>query len=394
MAISFDDLVEQVRDANPIEDVLEESGVHLRGHGRLRTGTKHDSLKVRTDMQGAFWYSQNWSGDVFAWIMREKGCEFSEALEYRARRAHIEMPRVAREVNQSEVKRTRATVDIFWVAANVFHRWLGGEKAGSDQRSAISGDAEALAYARGRAWSDETINAAMIGFSGRKTPEQIKDMRGEFSLYGIDPLAPAAVAILGFEGDLSEWAAKYDLLSEAKEEGWLDKGRIHGLMDTPGLIYAHQWRGGVNYLSRRQLPGFDRIKAEGKERDWKSFNPHKVLVGPKQIYVNHAHRMDRYLIGVEGQGDAISFGQLGFGAVAFCGLLGDISQMAMEDAERLRKMAAWVNKHPAVYLFLDDDEAGQKAVKEAAKLLWMKVQIGRMSRLMAREDMAPPLTPP
>ena len=32
---NFDDFVEKVRDANPIEKVLEESGIHLRGHGRL-----------------------------------------------------------------------------------------------------------------------------------------------------------------------------------------------------------------------------------------------------------------------------------------------------------------------------------------------------------------------
>lgn len=379
--MSFEDFVEQVRDANPIENILEESGIRLRGHGRLRTGTKHDSLKVRTDMGRVFWYSQNWNGDVFAWVMREKGCEFSEALEHLARRAHIEMPRVVREVNQSEVKRTRATADVFSVAANVFHRWLMG-----DEERGVKADADALAYARGRGWRDETINVAAIGFSGRKTAEQIKDMRGEFSLYGIDPLAPAAIAILGFDGDMAGWAAKYELTNEMREEGWLEKGRIHGLMDTPGLIYSHQWRGGVNYLSRRQLPGFDKIKTDGKERNWKSYNPHKVLVGPKQIYVNHAHRMDHALIGVEGQGDAVSFGQLGYGAVAFCGLMGEIAYMSPEEAERLRKIAAWINKHPAVYLFLDADEAGEKAIRQAAKLIGMKVQIGRMSRLMSRDE--------
>jgi DNA primase len=37
-------------------------------------------------------------------------------------------------------------------------------------------------------------------------------------------------------------------------------------------------------------------------------------------------------------------------------------------------------------LFLDDDEAGQKATRQAAHLLGMKVQIGRMSRLTPREE--------
>src|SRR3990172_8481584 len=165
---NFDDFVENVREANPIEEVLVESGIHLRGHGRLRTATKHDSMNVRIDMQRVWWYSQNWNGDVFAWVMKEKGVEFNEALTILARRAHIEMPRF-QPVNESEVKRLRATADAFSVAANVFYRWL-------------------------------------VGLSGRKSAEQVKDMKGEFSLYGIDPLSPAAVAVLGFQGNIDQWA--------------------------------------------------------------------------------------------------------------------------------------------------------------------------------------------
>jgi len=378
MAVNFEDFVEQIRDANPIEKVLEESGIHLRGHGRLRTASKHDSMKVRIDMQRVFWYSQNWNGDVFGWIMKEKGCTFMDAVEQLARRAHIEMPKL-QPVNESEVKRSRATADAFSVAADVFHRWLVG-----DEKRSIVPDADALAYACGRGWSDQTMKAALIGFSGRKTAEQYKDIRGEFSLYGIDPLSPAAVAVLGFEGDVNTWAANQGLIGI--DEDWIYKGRIHGLMDTPGLIYAHQHHGGVKYLSRRNLPGFDKIKSEGKTRDWKSFNPYKLLAGPKQVYWNHAQRIDQPLICVEGPGDAVSYGQLGFGSMAFCGLLGDVTQVAPEEAERMRKMAALINKHQAVYLHFDEDEAGQKAIRLAAKLLGPKIQIMHMSKAYSRED--------
>jgi len=141
-------------------------------------------------------------------------------------------------------------------------------------------------------------------------------------------------------------------------------------------------------LSRRQLPGFDKIKSDGKIRDWKSFNPYKLLAGVKQVYFNQAHRMDRPLICVEGQGDAITYGQWGHGAMAFCGLLGDPGQMAPEDAERMRKLAGYIHKHPAVYWQFDDDEAGEKAVRLAAKMVGAKVQIVRMSRQWSREDAA------
>lgn len=381
MAINLDDFVEQVREANPIEKVLEESGIHLRGHGRLRTASKHDSMKVRTDMQRVFWYSQNWNGDVFGWVMREKGIQFMEALEILARRAHIDMPKF-QTVNESEVKRTRATADVFSVAASVFHRWLVG-----DEKLEIKADDAALAYARDRAWTDSTINESVVGFSGRKTADQYKDMKGEFALYGIDVQSPAAVAVLGFEGDIDQWASLQGVRNDRDfDEEWIVKGRIHGLMDVPGLIYAHHFQGGVKYLSRRNLPGFDKIKSEGKTRDWKSFNPYKLLAGPKQPYFNQVHRMDRSLICVEGQGDAITWGQWGFGAMAFCGLLADPNSVSQDDAERLRKLAAYLKKHPSIFLSLDDDEAGQKATRLAAKWLGPKVQIVRMSRAYTRED--------
>jgi DNA primase len=378
---NFDDFIEQVREANPIEDLIQESGIPLRGHGRLRTATKHDSMKVRTDMQRVFWYSQNWNGDVFGWVMREKGCEFKDAVEILARRAHIEMPKF-KAVNESEVQRTRATADAFSVAADVFHRWLVGDK-----ERGIEPDADALAYVKGRAWTDETIAHSLDGFSGRKTDAQVKDMRGELQLYGVNLLSPAAIAILGFEGDVDAWARAQGIRDhEDFKEEWCEKKRIHGLMDTPGLIYVHQHNGGVRYLSRRNLPGFDKIKDGKSEREWKSFNPHKSLVGPKQVYFNHMHRIYRQLVLVEGQGDAQTWGQWGHGSMAFCGLLGDIGQMSPEDGERFRRLIAYLQKHPALYLALDDDEAGQKAIRHAAKALGPKIQIVHMTKLLPRGE--------
>jgi DNA primase len=385
MAENFDDFVEKVRDANPIEEVLEESGIKLRGHSRLRTGKDHDSLKVRTDMQRMFWYSMNWNCDVFGYVMRRDGIDFNEALEKLAGRANIDMPKF-QPVNESEVKQRRATADAFSVAANVFHRWLVGlEDEKKDMH--VPADAEALDYAKGRGWTDDTLNAAVVGFSGRKTDWQYKDMRGDFSLHGIDPLSPAAVAVLGFQGDVRAWALSQAVLDDENFDAeWIEKGRIHGLMDVPGLIYAHQHKGGVTYLSRRHLPGFDKIKSDGKQREWKSFNPYKLLAGPKQPYFNFAQRIDRPLVCVEGQGDAVTWGQWNQGAMAFCGLLGDPERMAPEDGERLRKLAGYIKKHPAVYLQLDNDEAGQKVVHWAAKLLGPRTQIVRMSQAYTRED--------
>jgi DNA primase len=377
---NFHDFIEQVRDANPIEDVIQEDGYPLKGHKTMR-GTRKDcdSLNVRTDWQRAWWFSQNWQGDVFAWVMRQKGVEFMDAVEMLARRAGMQMPKF-QKVNEVELRRNRATADIFSVAAVVFHRWLMGDKD-----KGIEPDAEALKYVHGRGWCDETIQASMTGFSGRKTDWQIKDMAGEFDLFGLDNRSPAAVAVMGFQGDVAEWARAQGILNDPEfDKGWIEKGRIHGLMDTPGVIYAHQKPlGKVIYLSRRQLPGHDEIDG----RKWKSFNPQKVLVGPKQFYFNHIYQIKEPCVMVEGQGDAITWGQWKQVSIALCGIVGNLENRSSEEQERIMQMVHKLKKnHPALYYAPDNDEAGQKAIKAVGKLFGPTVQVVRWSRVVTRKD--------
>ena len=371
----FDDFVERVREGNPIEEVMRESGITLKGHGKMLTGSKHDSLKVRTDWQRAWWYSSNWNGDVFGWVMRDKGVDFMGALEILARRANLEMPKFS-SVNESEVVKQRATADVFSVAASVFQRWLIDVPGSTSQ---VPSDEEALVYARSRGWTDETIKASMLGFSGRKTEAQIKDMRGEFDLWGIDALSPAAVAVTGFEGDVDAWAKSKGVREHPDfDEKWIEWKKIYGLMDTPGLVYVHQFNGGVRYLSRRNLPGHD--------SKTKSFNPQKALAGAKQPYFNHAHELGKAIVLCEGQGDAVTWGQWGYGAMAFCGLLADLDSLSDDERERMMKLAKYINRHSAVYVALDEDKAGEEALHLAAALLGAKVQVVRMSKAMPRED--------
>ena len=363
----MDDIIERIRESNPIEDVIEESGFLLHGHGRYRRGRgrDYDSLVVNVRDQMFVWNSRasdGWRGDVFTWVMKFKGFDFKGAVEYLAKRAGLPAP-VWGAVNEGEVQRKRATANVFSVAAEVLHRWLGG-----DEDKGTVPDQDALDYARAtRGWTDETLDEALIGFSGRKQAWQIKDMQGEFSLHGIDPESPQAVAILGFSGDVAAWGKRWDVDAAAVAD-WAERGRIHGLMDTPGLIYVHRHNGQVQYLTRRQLPGFDVIRQGGKERPWKSFNPPVALVGSRQPYFNHVYRRDAgECVIVEGQGDAVTLGQWGFAAVALCGVQARDPAMGW--------LAGHLKKHQTLYLALDADEAGQGNLEQVAQAFGPMIRV-------------------
>jgi hypothetical protein len=408
---NFEDFVEKVRDANPIEDVISALGFPLRLRGGRADGDRDDcnTLHVLIRMQHAWWYGDSgWHGDVFAFVQKVKGGDFMQALEYLADRAGIRMPEFKKE-DAGEVQKRAATVSAFVVAAGVFHRWLMAPLpsaspqinpqrtgAGEHDLGGEACDAKALAYVRGRGWTDDTTRAAMTGFSGRKEKWQIADMRGEFSLFGIDPLSPAAVAITGFEGDVMEWANKYDLLNHPDfDKDWIEKKRVSGLMSTPGVIYTHQRFGKVDYLSRRQLPGFDVFKdfKSGKERAWKSYNPHKCLVGPKQIYYNHVYDAGKACVMCEGQGDAITWGQWSYGGLALLGMFSDFERKSAEEQEPIIRWVKKMWKHDGLFYAPDDDEAGEKNVRVIGKVFGPKIQIVRMSRLLSRPPLASPLPP-
>ncbi|RLD04247.1 MAG: hypothetical protein DRI32_06020 [Chloroflexi bacterium] len=432
MAENFHDFIEKVRDANPIEDVIQEDGYPLKGY-KTMMGMREDcnSLTVRTDWGKVWWYSKEpqYIGDVFAWVQREKGCDFMEAVEYLAKRAGYQMPKFS-EVNEGERVKNLATADAFTVAADVFNRWLFQDEAAlAYMRGGMWSEDEALAYVKknrlpaavaekyadGRAFideilagnvtakeimakdspyqfSDETlakaekalkegkddliiVRGALMGFSGRNTAAQKKEMVDVFLKQGVDRFSPAAMAVTGFKGDIKAWAERRKLLDDPEfDKGWIAKGFIHGLMGNPGIIYAHQKPvGKVEFLSRRNMPGFC-----GSDGKWKSFNPQKGLVGEKKFYYNHLYRQGAPLVMVEGQGDAVTWGQWGYAALAFCGVVGSVESMTEERRERLEREIAKLKKyHPVLYYAADNDETGVKAIHKMGKLFGPMLKIVR-----------------
>jgi hypothetical protein len=159
-------------------------------------------------------------------------------------------------------------------------------------------------------------------------------------------------------------------------------------MGAPGVIYTHQRFGKVDYLSRRQLPGHDVFKDfnTGKERPWKSYNPHKCLVGPKQIYYNHAYDAGKLCVMVEGQGDAKTWAQWGYGGLALLGMFADFERKTPEEQETILRWVKKMWKHDGLFYAPDDDEAGENNVRVIGKVFGPKIQIVKMFRPVTREE--------
>jgi hypothetical protein len=314
-------IIEDIKERLKLEDlVAEEAGVKLRRSGANLVGFCPFHHNAHTPALVVWRGSQTWrcfgacneGGDVLDWVMKKNpGWDIQEAIRFLAEKAHIQMR--AEGTDLQARKAAQAKESALKIAARVFRRWLLGEtdKAGAVK---VAPDEKALTYAIERGWTMDTIRASGMGFSGRATAAQVNEMRGEFSMHGIDPESPEAVMVLGFRGEVALWAGAHGLDASALGENY-----IQGLMSKPGLVYVHKWDGVIEYFSLRLLPGFD------EER--KSHNINATIAGPRRPYFNWLHRSHhaegaekgKRIHIVEGQGDAVTWGQFGEAAMALCG---------------------------------------------------------------------------
>jgi len=323
------DLVELIREDAAVR--LHRAGKNWTGFCPFHSNSHSPALVVFPDT--GTWYC---FGTAIDWeLKKHPGYDIKEAIKELARRANIPL----NDMDGPELRQrlaVRAREDALQIAARLFAKWL-------------IEDEEALAYARSRGWNDETIGASRLGFSGRSTAAQVKEMKGEFDLHGIKHDSPDAVMILGFQGDVAAWAKKHEL----DPHSFKDK-KIQGLMGTPGLVYAHKLNGRISYLSRRQLPGHDGFKRDGEWIEWKSFNPYATLAGERVPFFNHMHlRSDDHIVIVEGQADAITLGQWGIPAMA---LAGSAWKNITDTIGMLKE------KYQAVYFATDSDAAGRAVI--------------------------------
>lgn len=342
-----DDIFEQVKEANQIQDVIEEAGFQLRrSSARYMRAREHDSFVVDVQNQAFFWNSRQLQGDVITFVQDWKRTDAKGAVEFLARRAGLPDPEWGAP---SEVRvATRRREDAFTVAARIFVRRLRN-------------DGQAMAYALGRGWTEETIKEAGLGYTGKGTKEEAEELRQAFEREGVDLDSPAAVAVIGYVGNVEKWAKAKNL--EVLPTDWISKQELKG-MPSRMLVYPHVYGGRVRYLSCRSVG----------ERKF-HYNLPVALAGNRKVYFNQAYSPgDKRCVVVEGQADAVSLGQWGIPAVALAGTAAD-SQALANVRER----------HEHLYIAVDQDQAGQTA------LLPIGEALGPLSRLirwpMAHKDL-------
>jgi hypothetical protein len=353
-------IIDDIKFRIKLEDLVNEDKdkIRLRRSGASMTGFCPFHQNDKTPAFVIWPGSQTWKcfgacnegGDIFDFVLKQNpGWDMKEAIRHLAEIAGVELKAASGDELKARVA-VATKEDTLKLAHRIFVRWLLGETDRKTGQVLREPDQVALDYALDRGWTLQTIKAEGVGFSGRFTDTQVNEMRDEFLVHGIDPESPAAVLVLGYRGDVRAWAEKHGLAPSDFGDNY-----IQGIMSKPGLVYAHKIDGKVEYFSLRFLPGFDEQR--------KSHNPSTALAGPRRPYFNRLYRSHhsegqekgKRVHIVEGQGDAVTWGQYMEPAVALCG-------SSWRTLEENGVLAVLKNEYKEICYTTDADTPGETVV--------------------------------
>jgi len=301
----YDHLKEQVRAANPIEEVIAET-VPLpprrspQGY-KIHCPFHHDSrpsLHVYPQSDSWWCYGCNRGGDVFDWVQLREGIGFREALSILAARAGTPLPQHATPWLESAIKR-RAIEDVLSLAVAFYH-------------NALMNTPQAKQSQLDRGFTEETLRAFRVGYaSSGGLGQHLRHL-------GVDVALAQEAGLL--------WPNGRDVF-------------------TRRIIYPVISRGRVIYLTGRATTQ-EQVRA-GKK--------YYHLRGPRPLFNPDALHGQGPLFIVEGPADVLTLHQWGFRAVGLMGL----GKPSSRDLAAMRRART-------VYLALDGDEAGQCRAIELA----------------------------
>lgn len=317
-----EELIEEVRMKNDIVDVI--SGyVRLKKKGSSYFGLcpfhneKSPSFSVSRSKQMYYCFGCGAGGTVFNFLMEYENFSFTEAMQYLADRAGVELPKAEYSKEAKEKADLKATLlEINKVAAQYFYIQLKSDKGRL-----------AYQYLKDRKLSDDTIKAFGLGYSNKYSNDLYQFLRSK-----------------GYQEDMIRQAG---LISTDEKNGVYDKfwNRVmFPIMDVNSRVIGFGGRvmgdAKPKYLNSPETPIFDKSR---------------------NLYGLQRARSSRksYFLLCEGYMDVIALHQAGFtNAVASLG-----TALTPGHANLIKRYVQ------EVYLTYDSDEAGTRAALRAVPIL-------------------------
>jgi len=286
--------LEQIRSRNPIEEVVAEKFA-LKKSGSRFIGVEHDSFVVVPNTGMYFWNSRGEYGDVFDFVGRH--LLSLGAWNYRDTTQFMEVVRyLAQRAGITLEENINFKQSSAWAERQLVQRL----------HETLLNTPAALAYVtEKRGWQSSTIKVARLGYM----PQDKRPLLADLNL----------------------------------SDNWRT---VIQKFPFNMVVYIHMEQGRLTYLSGRSI--------EGK----KHYNPPRHIIGERQPYYNNLYSPQaEQVVIVEGQADAITFGEWNIPAVAIGGM-----QAADEWLNRLKA-------HSRLFVALDNTEDARAKSRSLALTL-------------------------
>jgi len=286
--------LEQIRSRNPIEEVVAEKFA-LKKSGSRFIGVEHDSFVVVPNTGMYFWNSRGEYGDVFDFVGRH--LLSLGAWNYRDATQFMEVVRyLAQRAGITLEENINFKQSSAWAERQLVQRL----------HETLLNTPAALAYVtEKRGWQSSTIKVARLGYM----PQDKRPLLADLNL----------------------------------SDNWRT---VIQKFPFNMVVYIHMEQGRLTYLSGRSI--------EGK----KHYNPPRHIIGERQPYYNNLYSPQaEQVVIVEGQADAITFGEWNIPAVAIGGM-----QAADEWLNRLKA-------HSRLFVALDNTEDARAKSRSLALTL-------------------------
>lgn len=321
------EFIDTVKSANSIVDVAR-SYMTMKQKGRDFWACcpfhheKTPSFKVSAAGQSYYCFGCKAHGNVIGLIMQLENLSWREAVEFLARRANIEIPKIAADDESTKTARRKERLLAALLIARDYYCKVLYKKE----------NAKAVGYLHARGIDDELIRLFHIGYSDswQGVIDELK--RNKFTE---DEIHDAGIAAKNDKGRV--WDAQYERITFA----------------------VHDIYGNCIGFTGRTMSSADNLAKYKNTADSLVFNKSSILYGIDVMKQKYRESRQDGLIVVEGNVDEIAMVKNGFVNTVAC----------MGTAMTQFHAKIFARFTDQIYLCLDGDSAGQKAALRAIPVL-------------------------